>query len=172
MKLSYPPLKAALMNILVLCTGNSARSILLECILNRLGQDRLQAFSAGSKPTGKVNPHAETLLLDLGYEIDRLASKSWDSFAEADAPLIDLVITACDNAAGETCPLFSGPATKVHWGIPDPAAADEAEIEGAFAEAYDRLYEFAQKLLALDLERLSAGELRDQAQAIRGFVTA
>lgn len=157
------------MNILVLCTGNSARSILLECILNRLGRDRIRAQSAGSQPVGKVNPYAATLLLDMGYDVRELSSKSWDAFAAPGAPQIDLVITVCDNAAGETCPLFPGQATKVHWGIPDPAAVTgaDAEIEAAFRTAYDRLHGFAKELLALDLTRLSPQDLATQARQIR-----
>ncbi len=128
------------MNILVLCTGNSARSILLESILNRDGAPRgIRAFSAGSRPAGKVHPEALALLSHLGYPTEGLRSKSWDEFALPDAPVMDIVITVCGNAAGEVCPMWHGTPLRAHWGVEDPAAAAPADQPQAFQQAHDRL---------------------------------
>ncbi len=110
-----------MLNILILCTANSARSILGEALINRLGAGRLRAYSAGSHPRGEPNPDALAMLADKGYDISGFSSKSWDVFSEPDAPKMDIVITVCDSAAGETCPLWPGTPVKAHWGIPDPA---------------------------------------------------
>jgi arsenate reductase (thioredoxin) len=128
-------------NVLFLCTGNSARSILGECILNRAGAGRFKAYSAGSHPKGQVNPHAVKLLKSLNYKTDELRSKPWDEFAGAGAPSLDFVFTVCDDAAGETCPIWPGQPMTAHWGLPDPAAAtgSETEIAVAFADAYRML---------------------------------
>lgn len=138
------------MNALILCTGNSARSIMAEAILNREGAGRWRAFSAGSRPTGEPNPFALRQLEAEGYDTGFARSKSWDEFAEDDAPEMDLVVTVCDSAAGETCPLWPGAPARAHWGVPDPAAAEGSEEQrrAAFAEAYAMLHERIAAFLA------------------------
>jgi len=128
-------------NVLFLCTGNSARSILAEAILNRAGKGRFEAYSAGSYPAGEVHPYAIDLLRKLNYPVEALRSKSWDEFASAEAPAIDFIFTVCDNAANEVCPIWPGQPMTAHWGIPDPAAAsaNEAANRLAFAETYRML---------------------------------
>jgi arsenate reductase (thioredoxin) len=125
-------------NVLFLCTGNSARSILSEAILNRLGDGRFRAFSAGSKPVGQVNPGALELLQRREYPTDGLRSKSWDEFAGSGAPQMDYIVTVCNNAAGETCPVWPGHPTTEHWDIDDPAGVGDSDEErrAAFEEAY------------------------------------
>ena len=131
-----------LFNVLFLCTGNSARSIMGECILNRLGRGRFRAFSAGSHPKGEINPHAIETLKKLNYVTDDLRSKSWDEFAVPGAPELQFVFTVCDQAAQEVCPLWPGQPISAHWGIPDLAAVEgnEAEQRIAFADAYRMLF--------------------------------
>lgn len=124
-------------NVLFLCTGNSARSILAECLMNRQGQGRFTAYSAGSQPKGEVHPYAIDLLHRLNYPTAGLRSKSWAEFARDDAPALDFVFTVCDNAAREVCPIWPGQPMSAHWGVPDPAAATGSEVERrlAFSEA-------------------------------------
>jgi len=128
-------------NVLFLCTGNSARSVMAEAILNREGQGRFRAFSAGSQPKGDVHPMTLDLLKRLNHSMADVRSKSWDEFASPGAPPLDFVFTVCDNAAGETCPLWPGQPMTAHWGVPDPAAATgtEAERRLAFSDAYRML---------------------------------
>lgn len=155
------------MNILVLCTGNSARSILLESILNRLGHPYgIKAYSAGSQPAGRVHPQSQTLLGELGYPLEGLRSKSWDEFAAPDAPRMDAVITVCASAAGETCPYWPGAPVTAHWGIDDPAKAPETEWDIAFRHAYTRLMARAQAFVALDPTTLSREVLKGELTRI------
>jgi arsenate reductase (thioredoxin) len=147
-------------NVLFLCTGNSARSIMAEAILNKLGAGKFRACSAGSRPKGEVNPHARQLLQSLGYDTSAFRSKPWSEFAEAGAPPLDFVFTVCDNAAGETCPVWPGRPMTAHWGIPDPAAATgaPAEVALAFKDAYRMLLRRIEIFTALpigNLDRLS-----------------
>ena len=135
-------------NVLFLCTGNSARSILAEAILNREGAGRFRAFSAGSHPKGAVHLGALRLLRELGYPTDGSRSKSWDEFAAANAPKLDIVITVCDNAASEVCPIWPGKPIKNHWSIPDPAAVEGAGQAEAFQKAYRDLHARIQNFLA------------------------
>ena len=153
-------------NILVLCTGNSARSILAEAVLNRDGAGRVQAHSAGSRPAGRVNPGAVRLLERLGLSAAGYRSKSWDEFTAAGAPQMDLVITVCDSAAGETCPVWPGAPITTHWGVDDPAAAPEAGIDQAFRAAYHRLSARINAFLALDFEDMDRADLKARLDAI------
>src|SRR5215475_7970006 len=145
-------------NVLFLCTGNSARSVLAEAILNRLGTGTFCAFSAGSQPKGRVNPHTLTLLKGLGYDTAGLHSKSWSEFAKPGAPALDFVFTVCDNTAGESCPVWPGQPTTAHWGVPDPAEAtgSEAEIALAFKDAYRMLHQRIAIFMALPIRSLDA----------------
>lgn len=154
-----PPL-----NVLFLCTGNSARSIMAEAILNRLGQGRFRAYSAGSTPTGRVNPHALDLLARQGYPTDGLRSKSWDEFSRdvEGAPAFDFVFAVCGDAAAEVCPVWPGQPMTAHWGVPDPAAVEgpEAEVALAFAEAYRMLTNRIQAFVSLPLASLDSLSLQ------------
>jgi len=153
-------------NVLFLCTGNSARSIMAESILRGVGAGRFNAFSAGSRPTGKVNPLALELLRSARMPTEGLASKSWEQFAKAGAPPLDFVITVCDNAAGEVCPVWPGQPMTAHWGLPDPAAVagDDGLRRWAFSEAShaltNRIRLFASLPLA-KLDRLSLQKTLD-----------
>ncbi len=157
-----------MVNVLVLCTGNSARSVLSEAILNKRGEGRFQAFSAGSKPTGKVNPYAIKLLSAKGYDTSGFRSKSWDEFSGFDAPKMDIVITVCDSAAGETCPIWPGAPVQVHWGFPDPAYVEGTDDEKlqAFSDVYDMIDPFIKELVALDVENMDASALKAALRAI------
>jgi len=143
------------MNILVLCTGNSARSILLESILNDRGRGWVTAYSAGSKPAGKVHPGAMALLEKVGLPREGLRSKSWDEFAAPGAPVMDLVVTVCGNAANEVCPIWPGAPMTAHWGVEDPAALPESEWGSGFQTAYDILGRRADAFLSLPPENLT-----------------
>lgn len=138
-----PPMNDRPYNVLFLCTHNSARSVLAECILNSVGAGKFKAYSAGSQPRGEVHPYAIDLLKRLNYDVSGLRSKSWNEFSGPDAPQLDFVFTVCDNAAGEACPYWPGQPMTAHWGIPDPSAAEgnEAERRVAFADAYRMLHQ-------------------------------
>src|SRR6266700_7375892 len=144
-------------NVLFLCTGNSARSILAESILRKDGRGHFRAFSAGSQPKGAVNPFAIKVLKSLDYPIDDLRSKSWEEFAAPQAPVMDFVFTVCDNAAGETCPVWPGQPMTAHWGIEDPAEAkgNAAEIALAFKDAYRMLDRRIALFIALPIAALA-----------------
>lgn len=146
-------------NVLVLCTGNSARSVLTEVLINALGEGRWRAFSAGSHPTGIVNPLTLAVLAEKSHAVEGLRSKSWDEFALPSAPKMDLVITVCDAAAGEMCPIWPGHPAKLHVGFPDPAAAtgSEAERLDRFRDVYGQIEAKVRRLIALGADR--AGEV-------------
>ena len=154
-------------NVLFLCTGNTARSILAEAILRKEGRGHFRAFSAGSQPKGRVNPFALKVLDSLDYPLDGLRSKSWEEFAGLDAPVMDFVFTVCDNAAGESCPLWPGQPMTAHWGIEDPAAVEGTDLakEAAFVEAFRYLKNRIAAFTSLPLgsiDKLSLGiRLRD-----------
>jgi protein-tyrosine-phosphatase len=156
------------LNVLFLCTGNSARSILAESILNREGMGRFRAYSAGSIPTGKVNPHALNLLKRLNYDVSGLRSKSWEEFAKEGAPQLDFVFTVCDNAANEVCPIWPGQPMTAHWGVPDPAAVEGTEAEKAFAfdDTYRMLNQRISIFVNLPLQSLSKLSLQKQLDQI------
>ena len=157
-------------HVLFLCTANSARSVLAECLLNTLGAGRFVAHSAGSRPRGQVHEAACATLRRHGHDIRGLRSKSWDEFAGPDAPQIDIVLTVCDNAAGETCPVWPGQPVRAHWGIPDPAAVegDEATVTAAFELAYQRLKSRIEGLLALPFDDLDEEATCAHLRAIGG----
>ncbi|MFA6013951.1 MAG: arsenate reductase ArsC [Gallionellaceae bacterium] len=154
-------------NVLVLCTGNSARSILGEVLFNTLGKGKFKAYSAGSKPAGKVNPGALEWLEANGHSTEGLRSKSWDEFAAPGAPEFDFVFTVCDNAAGEVCPVWYGAPVTAHWGIPDPAhiEGDEARRAG-FKKAAEQLARRIQLFLSLPVEKLNKMALKDKLAEI------
>ena len=132
-----------LLNVLFLCTHNSARSIIAECIMNRLGMGKFKGYSAGSQPSGQVQPYALDLLRQLNYDVTGLRSKSWEEFSGPGAPQLDFVFTVCDNAANEVCPVWPGQPMTAHWGLPDPSAAtgSESERRFAFADTHRMLYQ-------------------------------
>lgn len=153
-------------NVLFLCTGNSARSIMAEALVTRLGNGRFRGFSAGSKPTGKVNPFAIAQVVGLGYPVQDLRSKSWDEFATPDAPRMDFIITVCDNAAGEECPFWPGHPATAHWGFEDPAAVQgtDEEVRAAFERICRQIETRVRRFVGLPFDLLDQQSL---AQAIR-----
>ena len=155
-------------NVLFLCTGNSARSILAECVLNREGRGKFVAHSAGSHPTGRVHPYALDLLANQNYPTGHLRSKNWDEFAAAGAPPLDFVFTVCDNAAGEVCPVWPGQPISAHWGLPDPAAVDGAEAvkRAAFADTIRMLRNRISIFVSLPLTSLDKLTLQKRLDAI------
>jgi protein-tyrosine-phosphatase len=150
--------------VLFLCTGNSARSQMAEALLNVLGKGRFQAHSAGSNPSGHVQPLAARLIAELGYPVADLRSKSWDEFAALGAPSIDFVITVCDNAAGEACPVWPGQPVVAHWGVPDPARSPDDM--GAFMDAWSTLRRRIELLLALPMDKLDRLAREQQVRGI------
>jgi len=155
-------------NVLFLCTGNSARSIMAEAILDENGFRKFQAFSAGSQPKGQVHPEAMRLLQSLGFDTARFRSKSWNEFAKPGAPALDFVFTVCDNAAGEACPFWPGQPMTAHWGIPDPAAVEgsAAEIALAFKDAYRMLSQRIGVFAALPIRALDQLSLQAKLKKI------
>ena len=155
-------------SVLFLCTGNSARSIIAEAILNRLGAGKFRAYSAGSHPKGQVNAHTIQLLQNLNYDTSGFRSKSWNEFARLGAPPLDFVFTVCDNAAGETCPVWPGQPMTAHWGVPDPAEAkgNTAEIALAFKDAYRMLNQRIGIFTALPLRSLDQLSLQNRLHEI------
>jgi arsenate reductase (thioredoxin) len=155
-------------NVLFLCTGNSARSIMAEAILNKLGRGKFRAYSAGSQPNGRVNPHTIQLLQSLDYDTSAFRSKSWNEFAKPGAPVLDFAFTVCDNAAGESCPVWPGQPMTAHWGVPDPAEAKgtPAEIALAFKDAYRMLHQRIGVFTALPIRSLDQLSLQQRLKDI------
>jgi protein-tyrosine-phosphatase len=156
------------MNVLFLCTGNSARSILAESYLNHAGQGRFRAYSAGSRPGGRVNAFALELLAEKGISTEGARSKSWDEFAAVEAPKMDIIITVCDSAAAEACPYWPGHPATTHWGVPDPAAVEGADEDkrAAFLAAYEKLAQRIDRMIAFPVERLDAATLKQRLDQI------
>jgi protein-tyrosine-phosphatase len=155
-------------NVLFLCTGNSPRSIMAEAILNKVGVGKFRAYSAGSRPKGRVNSYAIELLRDLGYDTSELRSKSWSEFAKPGAPELDFIFTVCDNAAGEQCPVWPGRPATAHWGIPDPAevTGTPAQVALALKEAYRMLLQRIGAFANLPLRGLDPIGLRNRLREI------
>ncbi len=155
-------------NVLFLCTGNSARSIMAETILNHLGKGRFRAFSAGSHPAGQVNPLALEQVRRAGHSGDGLRSKSWEEFATADAPNLDFVFTVCDNAAGEVCPVWPGQPMTAHWGIEDPAAVhgSDEQMRRAFVAAFSQLHRRISLFVSLPLAKLDGMAIKQELDGI------
>ena len=160
-------------NVLFICTGNSARSIMAEALMNRLGDGRFKAYSAGPSPTGEINPHVTPIVESLGFETADFRSKSWDEFAEPGAPQLDFIFTVCASAAGEACPVWPGHPATAHWGIADPAhveplAARRAAFETAYGELENRIAAF----LKLPLETLPTAAIVEAAKKIHSEASA
>jgi arsenate reductase (thioredoxin) len=155
-------------NVLFLCTGNSARSVMAEVVLNREGRGHFRAFSAGSHPKGRIHPYTLDLLRRMNFDVSGLRSKSWDEFSGPDAPKLDFVFTVCDDAAAEACPYWPGQPMTAHWGVPDPAAAtgNEAEIRLAFVDAFRMLSNRISIFVSLPIRSLDQLSLQRQLDAI------
>lgn len=161
-------MKDSPLNVLFLCTHNSARSIIAECVTNRFGNGRFKGFSAGSQPSGRVHPYALDLLRHLNYDTTHLRSKSWEEFTAPEAPSLDFVFTVCDNAASEACPVWPGQPISAHWGLPDPSAATgtESEQRFAFADTHRMLYQRIGIFTALPLASLDKLSLQQHLDDI------
>jgi arsenate reductase len=155
-------------NVLILCTGNSARSIIGEALFNTMGAGRVKALSAGSHPTGRVNPFAIDVVRGLGYPVENLRSKSWDEFAVPGAPELDFVITVCDKAAGEVCPFWPGQPITAHWGFPDPAAVEGTDDEkrAAFAQTLRQMRRRVELFLSLPIDALDSLAIEKKVREI------
>lgn len=155
-------------NVLFLCTHNSARSVIAEAIMNKIGAGKFVAYSAGSQPRGSINPNTLKLLTQLGYDTSAFRSKSWDEFAKSDAPEIDFIFTVCDDAAGEACPVWPGKPLTAHWGVADPSAVtgSELEVARAFQEAYRLLYRRIELFSALPIQGLDSITLKAKLRQI------
>lgn len=166
--LSLRPHGSTPYNVLFLCTHNSARSVIAECIMNSLGRGRFRGYSAGSHPRGAINPYALELLKALNYDVSALRSKSWDEFAAPGAPALDFVFTVCDDAANETCPVWPGQPMTAHWGLPDPSQVEgsEAVKRQAFADTHRMLYQRISIFLSLPLASLDKLSLQKRLEAI------
>lgn len=149
-----------MINVLVLCTGNSARSMLGEALVDMLGEGRFKGYSAGSKPRGEPHPMTLILLEEKGYDVSKLRSKSWDEYAGPDAPDMDVIITVCDSAASESCPYWPGHPLQAHWGLPDPAAMESEMQRAAFEAAWEALRARVAELVKLDITNMSAADAR------------
>ncbi|MCB5191142.1 arsenate reductase ArsC [Methylobacillus arboreus] len=156
-------------NVLILCTGNSARSIMAEALFNQLGQGKFKAYSAGSHPTGKVNPFAVEQVAALGYPTDELRSKSWDEFATPDAPKMDIVITVCNNAVSEVCPIWPGTPISGHWGFEDPAAVQGSDEDkrAAFALIWGQIQGYVERFIRLPLESMDSPSIKHELDGIK-----
>lgn len=156
-------------NVLFLCTANSARSVMSEGMLNVLGGGRFQCYSAGSKPSGRVNPHAIAMLQTIGYDTSVLRSKSWDEFGGPDAPQMDLIITVCGNAANEICPVWPGHPTTAHWGYEDPHGETEEEKRASFEKIFAQIRCRTEYFLSLGEEALAPENIRETARKVGDF---
>lgn len=161
-------------NVLILCTGNSARSVMAEGLINIMGGERFRAFSAGSHPTGEVNPFALEKLQSIDYPVDQIRSKSWDEFAVADAPKMDFIITVCDNAAGEVCPVWPGQPVSAHWGFEDPAAVEGSDDDKrrAFDRIFRQIMNRVRLFVNLPLETLSQQAIKHELSSIGKTIPA
>lgn len=155
-------------NVLILCTGNSARSIMAEALFNTIGKSKFKAYSAGSFPNGKVNPFAIEQVKSTGYPTENLRSKSWDEFAQPDAPQMDFIITVCDNAAGEVCPVWPGQPTSAHWGFEDPAAVEgtDEQKRDSFKQIFNQIYNRVRVFAALPLASLDQIAIKHEMDKI------
>ena len=155
-------------NVLVLCTGNSARSIMAEALINTMGNGRFRGYSAGSHPSGRVNPFAIEKVAAVNYPTDTLRSKSWDEFAQADAPQMDFIVTVCDNAAGEMCPIWPGQPVSAHWGFEDPAAVEgsDADKRRAFDTVFRQIMARVRIFVSLPLNTLDKAAIHREMKAI------